>query len=78
MRILEDVKLDFSDILILPHRSVLTSRSEVSLDRTFSFRNSKQNWTGTPLIAANMDTVATFTMAKTLAEHNVVTALHKH
>ena len=78
MRILEDVKLDFNDILILPHRSVLTSRSEVSLDRTFIFRNSKQNWTGTPLIAANMDTVATFIMAKTLAEHNVATALHKH
>ena len=56
MRIEEDVKLDFKDVLIRPKRSTLKSRSEVSLDITYNFRNSKLSWTGVPVISANMDT----------------------
>lgn len=63
-----DVKLDFKDVLLRPKRSTLKSRSEVDLTRSFSFRNSKQMYTGVPIIAANMDTVGTFEMAKVLCK----------
>ncbi|XP_003745719.1 GMP reductase 2 [Galendromus occidentalis] len=73
-----DVKLDFQDVLIRPKRSELSSRSEVSLQRTFKFRNSKRELSGVPVIAANMDTVGTFEMASTLAKSELFTAIHKH
>lgn len=73
-----DVKLDFKDVLLRPKRSTLKSRSEVDLTRSFSFRNSKQNYTGIPVIAANMDTVGTFEMARALCKFSLFTAIHKH
>ncbi|XP_023972079.1 GMP reductase 2 isoform X11 [Physeter macrocephalus] len=73
-----DVKLDFKDVLLRPKRSTLKSRSEVDLTRSFSFRNSKQIYTGIPIIAANMDTVGTFEMAKVLCKFSLFTAVHKH
>ena len=63
MRLISDTKLDFRDVLILPKRSTLSSRSEVSLERTFNFKNSKQTWTGVPIMVSNMDTTGTFEMA---------------
>ena len=78
MRIVEDVKLDFSDVLILPKRSTLESRADVSLEREFFFKHSKQMYRGVPIMAANMDGVGTFDMAKTLAEHGLFTCLVKH
>ena len=39
MRIDQDVKLDYKDVLIRPKRSTLKSRSEVNLERKFTFRN---------------------------------------
>jgi len=77
MRIENDVKLDFKDVLIRPKRSVLKSRSEVSLRREFRFRNSGVTWSGIPVVAANMDHTGTFTMASALAEHQLMTALDK-
>uniref|UniRef100_A0A8C6FIU5 GMP reductase n=1 Tax=Moschus moschiferus TaxID=68415 RepID=A0A8C6FIU5_MOSMO len=73
-----DVKLDFKDVLLRPKRSTLKSRSEVDLTRSFAFRNSKQMYTGIPIIAANMDTVGTFEMAKVLCKFSLFTAVHKH
>ncbi|KAM9645321.1 GMP reductase 2 isoform 1-T1 [Trichechus inunguis] len=73
-----DLKLDFKDVLLRPKRSTLKSRSEVDLTRSFSFRNSKQMYTGIPIIAANMDTVGTFEMAKVLCKFSLFTAVHKH
>jgi GMP reductase len=78
MRIDNEIKLDFKDVLIRPKRSTLKSRAEVSLDRTFEFRHSKLAFSGVPIIAANMDTVATFDMARALGKHKVMTAIHKH
>ena len=78
MRIEEDLKLDFKDVLIRPKRSTLTSRSEVDISRQFSFRNSGGKYAGIPIIAANMDTVGTFEMARALNAHAMATALHKH
>ena len=78
MRIVEDTKLDFSDVLILPKRSTLTSRKEVSLEKTYTFKHSKLTWTGVPIIASNMDGVGTLSMAQTLSDYKCMTALVKH
>ncbi|RKX75528.1 MAG: GMP reductase [Spirochaetes bacterium] len=64
--------------MIRPKRSTLKSRSQVNLQRTFRFRNSEREWTGIPVMAANMDTVGTFSMARVLGEQGLVTAVHKH
>lgn len=77
MRIENDIKLDFKDVLIRPKRSVLGSRAEVSLDREFRFKHAGSVWKGVPIIAANMDHTGTFSMAKALAEHHLLTALDK-
>ena len=78
MRIENDLKLDFKDVLFRPKRSKLKSRSEVNLERTFTFVNSKQTWTGVPILAANMDTVGTFEMAAAFAELKLLVCIHKH
>ncbi|WP_419831449.1 GMP reductase [Endozoicomonas atrinae] len=78
MRVEADIKLGFKDVLFRPKRSTLKSRSQVSLERTFRFVHTNQEWTGVPVIAANMDTVGTFAMALALAEHKMLTAVHKH
>ncbi|QXP79270.1 MULTISPECIES: GMP reductase [Winogradskyella] len=78
MHIENDIKLGFKDVMIRPKRSTLKSRSQVSLERNFSFLNSKKDWTGIPIMAANMDTVGTFEMALTLSEQKLFTAIHKH
>ncbi len=78
MRIETDLKLGFKDVMIRPKRSTLSSRSQVTLDRTFTFLHSNIKWSGIPIMAANMDTVGTFEMAKALSEHKIFTAIHKH
>jgi len=78
VKIDHEIKLDFKDVLIRPKRSTLKSRSEVSLDRTYTMRNSKRTWTGIPIFAANMDTTGTFEMAKAFAKHHICVAVHKH
>jgi len=78
MRIESGLKLGFKDVMIRPKRSTLSSRAQVSLDRKFTFLHSKYEWKGVPIMAANMDTVGTFEMAKELAKHKIFTAIHKH
>ena len=78
MRIEEDLKLDFTDVLIRPKRSTLTSRSEVDIRRDFTFLHSGRKYTGIPIIAANMDYVGTVEMARALAKYELSTALLKH
>lgn len=77
MRIEQDVKLDFKDVLIRPKRSTLKTRSEVDLQREYVFKHSKLSWKGIPIIAANMDHTGTFAMAKSLAKHGLLTAIDK-
>ena len=78
MRIEYDIKLGFKDVMIRPKRSTLKSRSEVNLDRDFKFLHSPLKWEGIPIMAANMDTVGTFEMAKVLSKNKLFTAIHKH
>ena len=86
MRIEEDMKLDYKDVLIRPKRSTLGSRKEVDLERGYTFRNYKpefpdsaneRHWRGIPIMAANMDGVGTFEMADKLAEGKIFTCLVK-
>jgi GMP reductase len=86
MRIEDDVKLDYKDVLIRPKRSTLKSRSEVSLGRRTKFRNYEPpfphniedyHYDGIPIMAANMDGVGTFEMADKLAEGGIFTCLVK-
>ncbi len=77
MRIEYDIKLDFKDVLIRPKRSILQSRSEVSLEREFHFKQSDVTWSGVPIVAANMDHTGTFAMASALSQHQLLTALDK-
>jgi len=72
------VKLDFCDVLIRPKRSTLRSRADVNVSRTYNFRNSKNKWTGVPIIAANMDTTGTFEMAIVFKKFQCLVAIHKH
>ncbi len=78
MRIESDIKLGFKDVMIRPKRSTLNSRAQVSLIRKFQFLHTKTTWEGVPIMAANMDTVGTFEMAKELAKFQLFTAIHKH
>lgn len=80
MRIEEDVKLDFKDVLIRPKRSTLSSRKEVDISREFKFRWSGKTFRGVPIIAANMDGVGTMEMARAFTRdgNGLTVALHKH
>jgi GMP reductase len=80
MRIEEDIKLDFKDVLIRPKRSTLQSRKLVDISREFTFKWSKRVFKGVPIIAANMDSVGTFKMAEAFIKdgNGLTVALHKH
>ncbi|MCM2344919.1 MAG: GMP reductase [Alphaproteobacteria bacterium] len=80
MRIEEDIKLDFKDVLIRPKRSTLASRKEVDINRIYEFKWSRRTYQGVPIIAANMDGVGTMAMARAFAAmgHGKTVALHKH
>ena len=84
MRLEEDIKLDYKDVLIRPKRSTLKSRNQVTLQRKFEFRNYEpdfdigdDHYNGIPIMAANMDGVGTFAMADKLAEGEMFTCLVK-
>ncbi len=77
MRIEEEIKLDYSDVLFRPKRSTLKSRKDVDLNRNYTFKYSGSSWVGTPIIAANMDGVGEIDVAKKLINHKVMTALTK-
>ena len=78
MRIENDIKLDFKDVLFRPKRSTLNSRNEVDIERSFRFYHTGSEWKGFPLIAANMDVTGTMAMSRALGRHGAMTALHKH
>jgi len=86
MNIENDIKLDYSSVLLRPKRSTLGSRKEVKLTRRHIFRNYKPNlvniqreydFGGVPIMASNMDGVGTFTMAEELGKLGLFTCLVK-
>ena len=77
MRIEEEIKLDYSDVLFRPKRSALKSRKEVDLRRKYKFKYSKLDWQGIPIIASNMDGVGETGVAIKLSSYELLTALTK-
>ncbi|MBC6407514.1 MAG: GMP reductase [Rhodobacteraceae bacterium] len=90
MRSEGDVKLDYSDVLIRPKRSTLSSRKQVRMERRFHFRNYQAfaalggsgaeapcDYHGIPIMASNMDGVGTLAMADRLGALKVFTCLVK-
>ena len=91
MRIDNEIKLDYKDVLVRPKRSTLSSRKQVRLERKYTFRNytphdlsielikedTRGHYNGIPIMAANMDGVGTFEMADKLAEGGIFTCLVK-
>ena len=77
MRIDNDPKLDFHDVLIRPKRSEAPSRSDIELQREYRFLNSGATWKGIPIVASNMDTIGTTAMAEALGPL-MMTCLHKY
>jgi len=78
MNIIHEPKLDFSDVLMVPKRSKLNSRSEVMvLEREITTLNSKKKFTYTPVMSANMYNTGSFAMARALLNHKMMTCLHK-
>jgi len=77
MKIENDKKLDFTDVLFRPKRSQLSSRSEVDVEREFIFPHSKRKWKGIPIISSNMDTISSIEMFKSLSKEKIITCFHK-
>ena len=77
MRIEEEIKLDYSDVLFRPKRSTLSSRKDVNLERTYKFKYSNNEWSGIPIMAANMDGVGELGVAEKMSEFNMITCLTK-
>ena len=77
----EREELDFDDVMMLPlsANKEAKSREHMDITRTFSANSQRsREWSGIPIIAANMDTVGTFEMAEALMEYECCTAIHKH
>ncbi len=78
MIIEDDIKLDYSNVLIRPKRSTLTSRFDVDMKRTYTFHHSRKEWTGIPIMASNMDTTGTFEMHDELSKYGMITCIARH
>ena len=72
-----EIKLNYDDVLLKPKRSTLSSRRDVDMTRTFTFRYSKESYTCCPIVASNMDGVGTFSMAKVLQDYKMMTVITK-
>ena len=77
MRIEEEIKLDYTDVLFRPKRSTLSSRKDVNLKRTYKFKYSNNEWSGIPIMAANMDGVGELGIAEKMSEFDMITCLTK-
>ena len=78
MKLENEIKLDFKDVLFRPKRSTLSSRNEVQVEREFKFKHSGRSWTGVPIISSNMDTISSVEMYKELSKKKFLTCFHKY
>lgn len=77
-QIIEEVQLDYSDVLMKPKRSTLNSRSEANVYRDYTFKWSNKKITANGLMVANMATTGTFEMAKVMQYNKMFCCLQKH
>lgn len=74
---IDNLKLDFDDVLIKPKRTTLKSRNEVDLMCHYKFKYSNLTWSGIPIMTANMDTTGTMEIYDVLKKQNMITSIHK-
>ena len=77
MRLDNEIKLDYKDVLLKPKRSTLSSRRDVDMTRSFTFRHTGETYECCPIIASNMDGVGTFSMAKVIQDYKMMTTITK-
>lgn len=77
MRIIDEIQLDFDDVLIAPQRSTLNSRSEVEPWREFKGLHGDFEMSCIPICCANM-AMATTKFALLLSANGYMCALEKH
>ena len=77
MRLDNEIKLDYKDVLLKPKRSTLSSRRDVEMTRSFTFRNSGETYECCPIVESNMDGVGTFSMAKVIQDYKMMTTITK-
>lgn len=77
MKLINDIQLDFKDVLIRPKRSELSSRKDVDLVRELNFKYSPETWEGIPIICSNMDTVSTIEMYNVIKMYKMLMCFHK-
>ena len=77
MHLDNEIKLDYKDVLLKPKRSTLSSRRDVKMTRSFTFRNSNETYECCPIVASNMDGVGTFSMAKVIQDYKMMTTITK-
>ena len=78
MQIIDEVQLDFSDVLIKPRRSSLESRSLVNITRDYYFNHSQKTTVGTGIMQSNMGTIGTFEVSRKMLANGLFACLHKH
>ena len=76
--IINDVQLDFDDVLIQPNPSDINSRKDVDITREYHFKYYPKTIRGTGIMAANMFATGNMATARVLQEHRMFTCLHKH
>lgn len=83
MQIINDIQLDFDDVLIKPQASNLNHRSEVEVERHFKQLEPDlgmgyiEEFKCCPIMNANMTQTGTFEVAKALLENNMIGCIHK-
>lgn len=73
VKVLEDFGLSFDDVLLLPRKSSVVSRKEMSTKTRFT----KKIMINIPIVSAAMDTVTESAMAITLAREGGIGVIHR-
>lgn len=78
MQIVNEIQLDFSDVLIKPRRSYIASRKDADITREYKFKWCPRVIKGTGIMQANMGTIGNFDVSRKMLENGLFACLHKH
>ncbi|MBE6454335.1 MAG: GMP reductase [Alphaproteobacteria bacterium] len=77
-QIKDSTELDFCDVLFMPKRTTLNSRSEADVIKEYKFKYYPHTLKTCGIMAANMATTGTFEINNVLQKYQAITCLHKH
>ena len=77
-QIKDSTELDFCDVLFMPKRTTLNSRSEADVIKEYKFKYYPHTLKTCSIMAANMATTGTFEINNVLQKYQAITCLHKH